>query len=337
MPPANRRTRDTAFADKIARYGINEAPILNAEVAITNVPAVVDVEKYKKQDRKIVFTVDQAVEYVELPVFPGERNVTDKWAQHILEEMISRRFNWDLVILARCEFQGQVYKINGQHTSWARIAAPLDSDPTVREILYKVDTEEQLRQVYGTFDRGNTRSTGHLMKVELLGQDLDPQIQKRTATGLATALRFLKFDNREQYLKVREDQLAAMVASPEIKPLFTTVALFCQRFGKDGRRFIDRQPVLAALLATFQVDEDAAVDFWTDVIEGTNLVKEDARWHLHNYLATTSLGNSPRAAAGKKMVGAEDMLRVCFYLWNRWRRHEVTNSVRIPASRPRLV
>jgi hypothetical protein len=339
---AKRRTRDAAFQEKLLKYGLTTAPVLNVDdsaATITSADEDGSVERFKQLDRQVSLTIDHAAEYVQLPVFRGERDVSDAHAQFLLDEMTRKNFNWDLVTLARCEFQGQHYKINGQHTCWARIAARLAADPTVREIVYRVQDEGELRKIYRTFDRAKNRSDAHIMQVELLGKDIDPDISKAWASLVAAGVRMWRFGDIDTYKRVRPDQLATIIDGSDVKPIFTVVALFCQSRSKDSHTLIKRQPVIAAMMETFSRDTQAAITFWTDISEATNLTKGDPRWMLYNYLKKSVLniaGRSP-GSGDRQVVRTEDMYRVCVHLWNKWRAGETVANVRSPASRPKAI
>jgi hypothetical protein len=333
------RVRDDDFQAILARYGLTRAPVLNINEAIEAAGTPIEsVDSFKLKDYTTRLTIDRAVEYVQLPVFRGEREPGDEWAQYLLGEMVRGSFNWDLVILARCKLNGVEYKVNGQHTCWARLDVKLTNDPLVREIVYSVDTDEQLRRIYRTFDRVKIRSDPQLMQIELMGQDLDPEITKTWATLAASGLRLWKYENKESYRRARPEQISALVASPEIKPIFTVVCLFGQQHsGAAASAIIKRQAVVAAMLVTFTKDPAAAATFWADIADGTNLVKGDPRWLLYNYLVRSKLymrSGVAHASSEHQVVNTEDMYRVCLNMWNKWRAGEQITVVRAPAQRP---
>ena len=328
------RPREARYAAILAKYNIDcaKSPILDVTKSAALASQAIGLEQLKLSDRKIALTIAHAVEYTQLPVFRGERTVGNAWAQHLLDEMMRGEFNWDLVVLGRCEVGDRTFKVNGQHTAWARIAADLTPDPKVREIVYRVDTEEQLRRVYRSFDRAKVKSDGHLMQVELLGQDLDPAITKEWATLVANGVKLWKFENVEAYRKIDGEQIAAMVGDPALKPLYTLVCLFCQGTPQ-AHSIIRRQATAAAMLETFGVDAAAAASFWGDVAEGTNLVKHDARYLLHNYLGRAVLAMKSRLE-DRQVVHSEEMYRVCVHLWNKWRDGVAIDVIRPLQSRP---
>jgi hypothetical protein len=321
-----KKVRDREFVARIKEHGLSGAPSISAAYA-ASLPKVEEVARFKISDQMVPLTMQKAAEYVDLPVFRGERNVTDSWAQKLLDEMIRGNFNWDQVVIASCWLDTTRYKINGQHTCWARIDRPVDYNPTVREIVYRVEREDQLRHIYKTYDQGRGRSEQQVMKVTLMGLQLDSTIKIGVATKVAIGVRFLRFEDRQAYRRVRDDEMASIIAG--ILPVFQAVCLFYQSIDHSSHAVMMRQPVAAAVVATFMKDVVDATAFWTDVAEGTNLIKGEHRWLLHQYLQKTNL--SPTAKTRTEVVQvarAEDMFRACISIWNKWRRGEKITVVR---------
>lgn len=289
----------------------------------------------KVRDTTSKFTVDKAVEYIELRVFPGERDVSDAHVQHLVDEINSGRFNWDVVIMARAELRGVTYKINGQHTAWARLAVPDEPSPVVREIVYRVDSDEQLKALYATFDRAKPRSDTHLTRLELLGTAAADGLAPRTVTRITPGFKLWKYPVREQYARVGPAEIAAVVNQQYAK-LFNLVGKFYATFDKNGLAVMERSPVVAAMFETFDRFPSVAPAFWRDTIDGTNLVKSDARWHLRRYLETSTLGKFSNVP-GVKIVNTEEMYLTCLAAWNRWRKNEEVKLLKPLDKRTRAV
>ena len=126
------------------------------------------------------------------------------------------------------------------------------------------------------------------------------------------------------------------LADPVIRDAFTRVCLFGQGVHRE-ESLIKRQPVVAAMLATFAKDPAAALTFWTDVTFGTNLTRGEPRWLLHGYLARSVLQFSSKNGRDRQVVGTEDMYRVCLHLWNKWRAGAKSEVIRVLATRPKVL
>lgn len=319
------------FKDRAEELGLSNIP--NVQIGR---PVIVTVEEMAAEilnDRKVDFTVDRAVDYINLPVFPGERDVVDSHVQFLLDEIQRGRFNWNIVIIARCDLDGTTYKINGQHTSWARLGLPEKSDiPKVREIHYKVQSITALKALYSTFDRAKARTDPHLTRVELVGTAATDGLHYRTISRLAPAVRFWLYPARDEYRRIGPAELASLIAN-DYCVLFNTVGRYIQTLqGKTADARVLRMPVMAAMLDNFAKVPTVAPDFWTDVAYGTNLVKTDARWHLVDYLDKVAISS---AGSEKRSVSGDEVYRYCITAWNRWRKGEKVQTLRPTAKRVR--
>jgi hypothetical protein len=323
----------TEYRKKVESLGLHGAPdVVPFRDAVYKIDAL-DAEKVR--DGAVVLTTAKAVEYIELRVFPGEREVSDTHVQTLVDEMNRGRFNWDVVILARAELRGVVYKINGQHTSWARLALPDEPSPSVREVVYRVGSDEQLKALYATFDRAKPRSDTHLTRLELLGTAATDGLSARTITKVTPGFKAWKYPNREDYRRVGPAEVAAIV-NAQYPKLFNTVGKFFAGVDVAAAPLADRSPVLAALFETFDRFPSLAPEFWRDCLEGTNLVKTDARWHLRKYLEASSLSRKG-SNTDKKIVTNEEMYLTCLAAWNRWRKNEEVRALKPLEKRSRAI
>lgn len=286
-------------------------------------------------DEYVLLTQEKAAWYIDLEVFPGERNVINEHAQFLLDEMQKGNFNADLVILASCEFEGKTYKINGQHTCWAKFFLE-NYRPKVREIKYRATTFDQLKKLYSQFDRNKSRSDSHITRVHLSGEEGFEDIRKDIQTRATQGLKFLLFDDYKEYRRVSAEDLANLVRG-NYREVFVKVCHFVQEFSITQGKIVKRAPALAAMLATFGKDEKVAREFWTKTITGEMLPQKDARFHLHNYLLTTALN----IRGGVKleinsMANQEDMFRICINAWNRWRSGEDTSLLKTTKERQKI-
>src|SRR3974390_1791789 len=116
-------------------------------------------------DKETNLTKKSAYAYLELETFSGERLVREKHVQFLFDEWAAGRFIWHHVLMASATLNGTTYRINGQHTCWMRVNIPEKAEPvssTVRLVEYQVETIEQLRGLYSTFDRNAPRTVGHV-------------------------------------------------------------------------------------------------------------------------------------------------------------------------------
>lgn len=88
-------------------------------------------------EKKVTLNRAKALEYIDLPVFPGERQVVEGHVQFLHDEMRKGTFNERLVILSTGLMSSVTYKVNGQHTCWAMLFMPPSYSLQVTE-LYRI-------------------------------------------------------------------------------------------------------------------------------------------------------------------------------------------------------
>ncbi len=278
-------------------------------------------------DKTINFSREKAFKYLEMDTFQGERSVNERHVQFLYNAWAGGRFMWPHVILATCQLNGRQYRINGQHTCWMRVNiengffVKLGEEPQVREVVYEVQDEEQLRILYSTFDQNKTRTPAHVFRALMAGtpqaQDLWPSSLNKLNAGLKMWL----FE-KDRHM-VNSNDVATLVKEKH-ENLFRIVGLFLQSHDTDAN-FMKRAGVVAALFATFDKAGGKAPEFWDPVANGLGINdKTDPRYVLRDYLQTHGQGTATARAVRTSLgfVGAEDTYRICIHAWNKWRKGE---------------
>jgi len=276
-------------------------------------------------DKIINFSKKSAFSYLELNTFQGERSVNERHVQFLYNAWARGRFMWDHVIIACCVLGGSKYRINGQHTCWMRVNLNDDvfvkkgEEPQVREVVYQVESEDQLRTLYSTFDQNKTRSPSHVFRALMCGtleaQDLWPSSLNKLSAGMKCWL----FEEKDRYM-INANDIAAMVKE-KYEDLFKIIGLFLQSHEHDAV-FMKRAGVVGALFATFEKAGGKAPEFWDPVSNGLGLSdKHDPRYVLREFLFTHGQSKGAKSdARSLGFVGAEDTYRICIMAWNKWRR-----------------
>jgi len=286
-------------------------------------------------DQAVTLDHAKALEYLDLPVFPGEREITDAHVQTLYDEMRKGTFNSLLVVLSSALLDGARFKINGQHTCWAVVNMPASFSLKVREIKYRVNSREQLKLLYGTYDRLRARSDSHMTKVFLADSPLTADLWMSEVPRGVNAFRHWHMSDPNKRNRTSPDQLAAVIQG-EFADLFRTVMLFKQTFGAENA-FARRIPVMAAMFATFFKLPTKASEFWQPVIDGLGLTaKTDPRYVLRDTLQHAVSGGSGRGRPSTRLMSVEDQYRVCLLAWNKWRKGETVRvALRVPIERPK--
>ena len=287
------------------------------------------------RDRKITLDLKRAEHYVDLPVFPGERRVAEGHVQLLVDEMRRGNFNATVVQLATALLtsDGRTYKVNGQHTAWAVALMQQFEEGysiEVRELHYEVDTIDQLRTLYASFDRGRPRTGTHLAKVHVAGTPQTEGIPDRVVQNLIAGMRLWQTANpKSKECRLTPEQIATLIRQhyPET---FRLVALFATTH-QEAKTIMRKAPVMAAMLATYDKLPSRAHEFWEPVATGLGFTsKSDARYRLRDLLQTSGLRSDTQTRNG---VDAESMYRLCILAWDKWRTDAPVEILRTPKTR----
>jgi hypothetical protein len=289
------------------------------------------------KDKRVILDDEKAAAYIELPVFRGERLLVDANVQTLFDAIKNGTFNPLLVILSSCEFEGTVYKINGQHTCWAKYYCP-GYEPEVREIAYKVATEEQLKHLYASYDRGMARSNHHLTMVELSNVKAIQDIPISIVKFMAGALKFWLYKTIQDRRRVSPADVAGLIAGKHLQ-LFRTVCGFFQHAianDKSAASFMRKHAIGSAMLETFSKVPTVAPEFWRPVCDGIGLdSKIDARWQLRDFLQKIVINGSSSKTV--RVVSDETVYNHCVPAFNKWRRQDEVRKLMPSADRVRAI
>lgn len=297
---------------------MTEAEVKGPSIDTSTELAEGEAVKYKiLKDEVVQLTHTLCTELLEMATFKGERDVIDSHVQYLYDEWKQGRFIWDHVIIATCTLDGTEYRINGQHTAWARLNMPASTTARVRIIRYQVSDEDNLRRLYAVFDRNKGRTAGHIIKSLLAGRSEIEGIFDSFINRLSGGLRFWLFEKQEDYRRQGPNQMAALIQG-EYNHLFQQVGLFWQR--NQTHTHMRRQSVFAALFATFDKAPTKAHEFWQPVYDGLGLdSKNDPRYVLRELLTNVRVD---AVSKGHRALSQEDLYRICISAWNKWRKDE---------------
>ena len=313
-------------------------PLKSRESFKSKVPMTMPLDGAKVNPNKHVVisdklvTLDQAkaIEYIDLPIFEQERDSDRRWVQSYLDEMKAGVFNFTATSLASAWLGDVRYKVNGQHTCWAFGFMPKNYKVTMREVIYRVKSEEALRQLYITYDAGKPRSKQHQTQILAADKDFCEGLTASFASKMCGALTFWTTpnDNTRRRVGVRKSMAIAEKDYPE---LFGCVGNFAQAASKENSA-LKRMPVLAAMLGTFERSGRASIEFWQAVADGLTIpAKTDVRYQLRKQLLNMQSRHVTAVTTGKPQPSDEKLYLICLAAWNKWRRGETSRSAIRPA------
>lgn len=280
-----------------------------------------------RQRRNVELTKQFAESFLEIPEFTIgddkiDRKLTESWVIHIAREMVGGTFRFEQVCLATCTHEGREVRMNGQHTCWGRLYADEELSKIkgfrapVQWLKYEAASEQDMRQLYATIDRGKPRTRGMVIASYLSGTDEFPGYNKAILRLLAQGLTWWKWERNDHRALHTGDEVSMLLLRDHNK-----VALSVGAFIKDSKpadfKHLKRQPVIAAMFATFDKAPQIAADFWVKVRDGVGITsKDDPRYTLRNFLMSSTLEVSRITGGDNRVVGQEDMYIACIMAWN---------------------
>lgn len=311
--------------------------VADRRIVVDRNPNVVTVEKLKvKVVRRTQgqLTHTAACTLLEMKTFDGERKEREDWVQHLYNQWLTGRFRWELVTIVTCRYKGEMYRLNGQHTCWMRLNLPEKENCSVEFYEYEVDSEDQLRALYAVIDRGKSRTHGHIIKASLTSTEYLGEVWPSLVNILAAGMKLWLYEKSNDQRQNGPDEMVALIQGQH-NALFKLVGGFVQE-RIDSAQHIKRASTIAAIFATFDKAKTIAPEFWQPVCDGLNLGrKTDPRYQLRDTLMRSSVRGS---VSDKRVLGQEDMYRICVAAWNKWRKgEECATSLRAPSRRYKAV
>lgn len=289
--------------------------------------------------KKILFNHDLANKYLIMENYPFERHLKDNHVIFIAQQMKKGMFRPEITKLASCFCveTDKEYRINGQHTTWARLEVSEEEyEPeTVECLKYEAQTLNDVRILYATFDRGSPRTKANVIGSYLTGTDQFGDASPTLIRSLAEGFSFWRWEMSHERAKHYGDDVAFLLQT-EYKDLTDKVLAFCEEQPKLlSVSFMRRAAVVAAMFETFSVVYKASEEFWYAIKVGAELSADDPRLRLRTVLMTCNTSKSHVVTNEKKVLSAETLYRNCISSFNYWRSGETIKSLRVTAKRQR--
>lgn len=274
------------------------------------------------EQKTVELNYEFATEILSLPEFCADRKLDSNHVLRLKMAMERGTFLPEQVNIVTCRCDGKVYRCNGQHTAYARLAMPKDYRCPVRHIRYSAKTENDMRRLYASLDRGKGRTKSNVVTSYLFETDEWSGFGKHVIGWIAEGLALWLWPKQHEQLMHDGDDRAYLLMT-EYLNLGRLVGNFIQSHQSDKIKFLRRAPVVAAMFATFNKDASAAQEFWDSVALGVGFPHaDDPRRVLRDNLMQSSIKSTRSANSTKKAVSQEEMLRWSIQAWNAYRRGE---------------
>lgn len=308
-----------------AAVNANPAPTVQVVVQTGSTADAVGFELVKFE--AVDLTPEIAAEFRNLPPSPTERKLDSKRVRFLREAMAAGQvlpFFWAVAVLP----DGRRLRMNGQHSSNMLYDLPPEDFPVGGKVAlatFKVGNEDSLALLFQQFDsRRSSRSaadvSGAYQSVQRDLRALDKPVAKVGIEGVAWWRR-----NVEGLPVLPGDYAYALFQQQASHPfLLWLETLFAGRKLPELRK----PPVIAAMYATFNADEERAKSFWDEIAHGGNDADEGAvTSRLFQWLDNLYQEGQPR---GFKPA---NYYQACVTSWNAWHEGRTLRTIRHDASR----
>lgn len=280
------------------------------------------------------FSRKKADEILGLAELVADRPLKPRHVDYLKRQIQGGTMRWEHVMIMTCVCleDGKEYRMNGQHTSWARLDFD-DSLPTpgVQFLRYEAATEADMRRLYASIDRGSPRTRRNVVDSYLLGTPEFGHHNIWSVRAVATALPYWLFETTHERGKHSPDDVSYWMLTDHLEVCqrvcsFLDTAYYGSTGANPGHNWLFRQPVTAALLATFSKSSThkAVDEFWCAVRDGAGLDSvDDPRLRLRNALMNINSLFNITAGKSKTPADVADVIYDwCIRAWNAFRKGE---------------
>lgn len=276
------------------------------------------------------------LEYAEFYVGDAkvDRHLDERHVIYLTREMLGGSFLWEHVNLVICNLDGRDYRLNGQHTCWARLYAdeqglPKENRCPIQVLKYEAKNLDDMRRLYASLDAAKPRSESDKIAALMSGTDGFLGYKKSYLTLLAHAMALWQWESMNTRSLHKASERAYLLLKDYTKVAQQAGVLL--RESKPAEfKHMRRAPVIAAVLATMNKAPQIALEFWRTIRDGIGLEnKEDPRYVLRQYLLTTTLASSSSPGKDAKKISSEEMYRACIHGWNAYRAGRKLKQIRV--------
>lgn len=272
--------------------------------------------------------------YAEMEPAPNDRPLSERRLQVYQKLLAEGQFRPVTWASALCEETGDLYRVNGKHTSI--MLSGLEEMPeffiTIEE--YECDTLEDVAKLYATFDSAMQSRTARDIYMSFAAtvselKNVPIKAIQSAVTGIAMHKMGLEAYSRAQPVERAEH----LLDHPEFVIWLAELMQGGHSYSETGSRskqrcaHLLRQPVVAAMFATWSKAKQQASEFWSTVRDETGVSPTTPDRKLARFLVTTSMtrGGSGTYRGKLKAAGTREIYVKCLHAWNAWRKGESTN------------
>ena len=294
-------------------------------------------------EAKLNLTLGQAKKFLNYSDFRIDQGLRQSHVENLITSMHRGEFysSWVTFVICTCDEQsgstpaGEIIRLNGKHTCFARLEMPADYRCQVRVQRYHCKTDHDVRRLYNQIDRNAIHSKSNGVLTGVFGTEGFESATRRTITHLGAGItRWLWPPSTASAIR-DPDTIIYQILTVH-RPACVKVAKFLgDHKAYSGGQFnhLWRAGVCAAMIETFSKAPRVAADFWEVVASGVGITESsDPRSNLRNGLIQHGVGTTRRSQ--RKPVDAETMYRWCVGHWNAHRDGKPMSQLRTYKERP---
>jgi len=281
-------------------------------------------------------TKNLAKSFMEMEPAPHDRPLSERRLQVYAKLLAAGQFRPVTWASAICKETGEVYRVNGKHTSTllAGLTQMPDFFVTVEE--YECDTLEDVGRLYATFDSKMMSRTANDIYLSFAATckeiaDLPVRVITNAAAGIAYA--DLGQDvygktqpaERAEYLLEHTDFVQWLAAIFGGGPTLGEQGVRSLGHTKAGHLY--RQPIVAAMFKSWSKHRSDATKFWEAVRDATGTKPNLPDRVLSTFLLTSNIkrqGEWASNARRRQTTSTREVFVKCLHAWNAWRKGEST-------------
>lgn len=278
-----------------------------------------------------ILDVPFAEKILQFESFEADRPLRNKHVDYLVGTMVRGTFRPEQVDIITCDLDTvdngkrctKTYRMNGQHTCWARILlseqdeAPRGIKYTINYYHYKAKSSQGLRTLYSSIDRNAPRTKSNVVHSYCYGTDKFEGVSKRILTLLSGGMDAWLNDTNNSDARLDADSVSHLLLNDHHTVALRVASVLDPFSAKEYH--LGRAAVVGAMFATFQKAPGAATEFWNMVKTGVGASShDDPRLRLRDLLMTSNVGL--QKASRFKKLESEELYRLCIHAWNAHRK-----------------
>lgn len=262
-----------------------------------------------------------AKQFAEMTAAPHDRPLSERRMMVYRKMLLEGTFRPVTWSSALCVETGDVYRVNGKHTSTVLSSMEKLPDFFITLEEYECDTLEDVARLYATFDSKMASRTAADINMSFAATV--PELSGIPARVINPAVSGMSYHIWHD--RVGHRQAAERAELLMEHPDFVLWLSEMVSSGDGGSsRSICRQPVVAAMFAGWQKSKSGATEFWSSVRDESGPTPDLPSRKIAKYLNATPVKNGSGASKVKAASVREIYVR-CLHAWNAWRKGERTD------------